>query len=474
MSYSTPKNQPELLDQLCQAIADQGVPTLVTDPMMRWEKNENPRATFANIGSDSISNAEPKKSQVPLTGRTSWRGSWLTVSVAAAVVLMCGFFMSGFLSGNSAFAQVQEAASKIRNVRFRTLEYFGEGDPKVTSIIIVSGVGDRSDSSDGVEVVSDYKSGKKLSLDHRSRSAVLVQTFGSPDSLDKLWQRFLELPSENVKQLESGTIDGKKVNRFAVQENGTIIVSVDPTTNLPLRMEMDVNNGVGGKKSYRHVATDFIFNSAVDPSLLSTSPPREYQVTESTRPTRPSSRKQFSEADLVVSPTTGIGGVTLGSSKEAVIAKLGQPDSIRETQVPGGEITNLADNTKIKQADTIIVEMQYPSDGFDLRIGLGGVTGIHCYGKQLRGALAQDFVGKTDTGIKLGATKDDVIAKYGQPDVVRLNNRHENLHYFHKGYAFLFVEGKLASITVSAPMPKEVVVTDKGNGRIELTDTSKE
>lgn len=466
MSYSTQKNQPELLDQLCQAIADQSVPALVSDPMMPWEQSENPRTTIANTSGHNICNAEPKKA---LAGFASWYGSGLTVSVATGIVLVCGLFVSGLLNGNSVFAQVQEAASKIRSVRFRMMEYDGDRDPKVTSIVIVSGVGGRSDSSDGVEVVSDYKSGKRLSLDHRSKSAVLVQTFDSPPSLDQLWVRFLELPSEKVKKLESGTIDGKTVNRFEVQENGIMIVSVDPSTNLPVRMEMEVDSGVNGNKRHRHVATDFIFDSAVEPSLLSTTPPGEYHLTESTRP---SSRKQFSEADLVVSPTTGIGGVTLGSSKEAVIAKLGQPDSIRETKVPGGEITKLSDNTKIKQPDTVIVKMQYPSDGFDLTIGLGGVTGIHCYGKQLRGALALDFVGKTDTGIKLGATKDDVIAMYGQPDV-RSNDR-QHLHYFHKGYAFFFAEGKLASITVSAPMPKEVVVTDKGNGRMELTDTSKE
>jgi hypothetical protein len=343
MNDSKYRNDPELLDHLCKAIAAEDVPALTSEPMMPWEQSGDPKAALANTGRHNVSDAENKTALIRLT---SWRGSWLTASVVAAVVIVCSFFVSGLPSGNSAFAQVQEAASKIRSVRFRTMEYDGDRDPKVTSIVIVSGVGDRSDSSDGVEIISDYRSGKRLSLDHRSKSAVLVQTFDSPPSLDQLWGRILELPSENVKKLESITLDGKKVDRFVVQENGTLIVSVDPSTNLPMCMEMEVGSGGNGNKLHRHVATDFIFNSAVEPSLISTTPPGEYHHTETLRP---NSRKQFRESDLIVSPETGIGGVALGSSKEAVIAKLGQPDSIREIRVPGVE-TTVPDSTNAKGA----------------------------------------------------------------------------------------------------------------------------
>jgi hypothetical protein len=172
---------------------------------------------------------------------------------------------------------------------------------------------------------------------------------------------------------------------------------------------------------------------------------------------------------LIVSPEAGIGGVALGSSKEVVISILGQPDSIRETHIPGREITN-PDNTKRMLADTDFVEMKYPSGGFDLTIGLHGLGSIKCYGKQVRGVMAQDFVGKTDAGIKLGATRADVITKYGQPDV-QSGNPDEELLYVRKGYRFIFVEGKLAYFEVSAPMPKTVEVIDKGNGSYEVRDT---
>jgi outer membrane lipoprotein-sorting protein len=460
MNHSVRENQPELLDQLCQAIAAQEVPPLASEPIMPWEQSETSGSTRAKTEYASVEIAQSRNA---LARRTSWRGRGLTMSVVAAVVLVCGFFALGLPDGNSAFAQVQEAASKIRSLRFRMMEYQGDRDPKVTSVVMVSGVGERSESSDGTEVVSDYKSGKRLSLDHRSKSAVLAQSFESPASLDQLWGRFLALPSDKVKKLESGMMDGKSVNRFEVQENGKLIVSVDPATNLPVRMEMEVASGLNDSQPYRHVATDFIFNSAVDLSLLSTTPPAEYQLTESSRP---SGRKVFDESDLIVSSEHGIGGVALGSSKEAILAKLGQPDSIRETIVPGREIQG-PDNKKTKLADTVLVEMQYPSDGFDLTIGPDGLKNIHCYGKQVRGAMARDFVGKTDIGIKLGATRDEVIAKYGQPEV-RPHKSNSDFRYFHKGYRFVFTNEKLTSIMISPPMSKDIIIKDKGNGTIEF------
>lgn len=463
MSYSIRENDPELLDQLCQAIADQNVPALASEPMMPWEQSRETRTAVAKTGTDTLSYVKPE----PVArGMASWRMRGLTLSAVAVAVFVCGFLMTGMLSGNSAFAQVQEALSKIYSVRFRTMDYEGDRDPKVTSIVIVSGVGQRSDSSDGLEVVSDYRNRKRLTLNHRSKAAELVQMFDSPQDLDLLWTAILSAQSENVKKLESGTIDGKKVDRFEVQNNGALIVSVDPTTKLPVRMEMDVTDGKNDKKHLRHVATDFIFNSAVDPSLFSTTPPSEYQLTESLRP---NNRKQFAESDLIISPETGIGGVAFGSSKEAVIAKLGQPDSIREKRVPVSQPASF-EIPKVNNEDTVVLEMQYPSDGFDLRIGSRGLEGVHCYGKKVRGAMARDFAGKTDTGIKLGVTQADVIAKLGQPDA---RSSHGELLYVLKGYRFNFMNGTLSSIIVSAPLPENVKVTDQGIGKYEIRSSEK-
>ncbi len=464
MNYSPQKDDPELLDQLCQAIATQEVPALVSEPMMPWEQNENLRIATANTS--HIGKAAPQK---VLARMSSWRGAGLTVSVVAAAFLVGVFVTSGFLTSNSVFAQVQEAASKIRSIRFRSLEFEGDRDPRVTSVVIVSGVGERSEYPDGVEVISDYKIGRKLTLNHRTKTAEVVQLFDSPASLDQLWGRFLRLPAEQVKKLVPGTIDGKSVNRFEVQENGSLIVSVDPSTNLPVRMEMELKNGEKGV--YRHVATDFVFNSVVDPSMLSTTPPSEYQLAETKRP---ASRKQFAESDLIVSPETGIGGAALGSSKEAIIAKLGEPDSIRESHVPAPtaerDLVNPEGSSKTEVAGTHNVTLQYPSDGFDLTIGSQGLHSIHCYGPQARGAMAKAFVGKTAAGIKLGATKEEVIAKYGKPEMQSSRNDAEQIDYFHKGYRFSFREEKLSSITVSSPWPEsiKIEVIDKGNGKREI------
>ncbi len=59
MNYSPQKDDPELLDQLCQAIATQEVPALVSEPMMPWEQNENLRIATANTS--HIGKAAPQK-----------------------------------------------------------------------------------------------------------------------------------------------------------------------------------------------------------------------------------------------------------------------------------------------------------------------------------------------------------------------------------------------------------------------------
>ncbi len=75
----------------------------------------------------------------------------------------------------------------------------------------------------------------------------------------------------------------------------------------------------------------------------------------------------------------------------------------------------------------------------------------------------RDFLGKTDRQIGLGATVADVLAAYGKPDV-RSRLREEVLRYLHKGWSFIFSNGKLAYITVSEPRSEKLEFIDHGDG----------
>ncbi len=60
MNYSPQKDDPELLDQLCQAIATQEVPALVSEPMMPWSKMRTLRLQLPTPA--TLATPPPKKS----------------------------------------------------------------------------------------------------------------------------------------------------------------------------------------------------------------------------------------------------------------------------------------------------------------------------------------------------------------------------------------------------------------------------
>lgn len=91
------------------------------------------------------------------------------------------------------------------------------------------------------------------------------------------------------------------------------------------------------------------------------------------------------------------------------------------------------------------------------------MTGFGCFGRLWRFDSARDFLGKTDRQIGLGASIDDVVRVYGKPDV-KAHLREDVLHYFHKGWSFLFRDGKLALITAFQPRPDYIEFKDTGDG----------
>jgi hypothetical protein len=63
------------------------------------------------------------------------------------------------------------------------------------------------------------------------------------------------------------------------------------------------------------------------------------------------------------------------------------------------------------------------------------------------------FAGKTKEGIGIGASKEEIVAAYGQPDrtSTSLNGVIQNLHYDKISARFSLKEGKLMSMTLEAP-----------------------
>jgi len=63
------------------------------------------------------------------------------------------------------------------------------------------------------------------------------------------------------------------------------------------------------------------------------------------------------------------------------------------------------------------------------------------------------FPGRTKEGIGIGATRDEIVAAYGQPDRTSTDSKGviQNLHYDTLRARFSLLEGKLRSMILEAP-----------------------
>ena len=385
------------------------------------------------------------------------------IAAAAALVVM---FLANGPAGvtNLAFAQIQEAVSNTKSLRCRFLDFHGEQDPYVTTTISAFGLGSRAEGSDSSVSVTNLKARRSIRIDHRNRTAQISQLYlerGDERDGDVFMEKIRNLPASGAKERGSTVFNGKKVLRFAFALDGNFVVFVDPATRLPVRMEMTLEKGLPGGKPFREVVTDFVFDAPVEESLLEIKAPPGYAVSYCEEP---KDRRPVDTRTIIACPAKGFGPVRLGSSKAQVIAAFGTPDLIKETfrgprlyRSPGGPPIS-------GQKDTVAEQLEYPSLGFAIGVSSDeGVTGFECFGRLHMGNMARDFQGRTDARIGLGASMDDVLNAYGKPDV-RTHLRDDALFYFHKGWNFIFDDGKLVSFSISKPRGEEIDIHDNGDG----------
>jgi hypothetical protein len=143
--------------------------------------------------------------------------------------------------------------------------------------------------------------------------------------------------------------------------------------------------------------------------------------------------EEASVGELIIEPLVGIGPVKFGMSKEEVIKHFGPPDKV------------LADGTKLNY-----VSSKGLSFTVDSELGL---QEIGCWSEGMLPSGVTTFAGKTKEGIGIGASKEEIVAAYGQPDrtSTSLNGVIQNLHYDKISARFSLKEGKLMSMTLEAP-----------------------
>ena len=138
--------------------------------------------------------------------------------------------------------------------------------------------------------------------------------------------------------------------------------------------------------------------------------------------------------ELTIEPLVGIGPAKFGMSKDEVIEHFGQPDRIFE-----GEVTKL--NYVPSRGLVFVVDAEL------------GMNEIGCWSDGMLPSRITTFSGKTKEGIGIGATQEEIVAAYGQPDrtSTRSGVPFESLHYDKLQTKFTLNEGRLMSMTLNAP-----------------------
>ncbi|HUT28661.1 MAG TPA: hypothetical protein VMX13_02630 [Sedimentisphaerales bacterium] len=161
-------------------------------------------------------------------------------------------------------------------------------------------------------------------------------------------------------------------------------------------------------------------------------PPKETPSTPMAGDTPPAV-PEAGEDQMVVVPLVGVGPVKFGMSKEQVMQALGQPE-----RMEGGGI----------------VLYYLTSKGMSLMVDRRlGVRTMDCWSDQypmpFPGMVT--FDGKTDKGIAMGASREEVVAAYGEPDRTDSTGTLETLRYGKLGISFALASDGVVNIKIIGP-----------------------
>jgi hypothetical protein len=221
----------------------------------------------------------------------------------------------------------------------------------------------------------------------------------------------------------------------------TLKVTVDAATKLPVRIERSST----GNANATEVASDFVFDQPIDEALVRIAAPDGYQVTEI-------KSRADADSDALVVSSEGLGPVKWGMKTAEVVKLLGKPDGIKPFEIPILQFVEGKENPIGKKTGE---ELIYDSRGFRLIVDAdAGVETIDCYDVGQLGDRAGGFTGRTDKGIRMRATPNEVSKAYGEPE--RRHRMTANLpdgrwDYLKDGLSFRFFDNVVSHIQIQGP-----------------------
>jgi hypothetical protein len=345
---------------------------------------------------------------IPLRARRKVMYKRLAATVA--MLFLAGSLIAWLLPSPTSFAQVQATLKRTHSVTCRqTIQIEDESD-RVTRLWILDNGIWRAEESDGQYTIINSATYKSLAIHPKKREALLLQGANVPQA--NLYDKIKNLPRDtSARRLRGKKLDGKEVLGFAVKMfDQDVTVWADAATRRPVRIEAEGQNDDG--KPIRMVLDEFVFGEELDPKLFSFDVPSGYKQNVIGAAELPAAPEDAQQKNLIVTPLEGIDPVKFGMSSAEVEKALGKADSAQERGKNG------------------YVDLNYGSRGFFLGVSkTRGVVVISCQSQKVQLLRIRDFSGKTDKGICLGASLDDIVKAYGQPDRKETNQQMTYLSY---------------------------------------------
>ena len=379
---------------------------------------------------------------VQLSGLKPGDRSWFSIPLFAtcAALLLAISIIAWPSSKQSAFAQVQEALNRLKTLQYTVYDIHGDRKTYITKIIIEEPDNYRVESEHGGTTITNGRSKENLRLDHKTKTATFFETSRSKDAQQAqtdLLAFYKNIPAHATERLGQDTYEGKSVEKFvAGAGDRKFIVTVDSQTMLPIKMEYEQGD-------FKEIITDFIFDAKLDAKLFAMNVPEGYTVKRQTIGSQhPLATK------LVVSPTKGLNHLEFGSSIQAVIEFLGEPNAQSDE-----EMVSPFDGNTIRSST-----LYYRNAGLSIFFNSAGMASIDCESH----SQVIDFAGKTDQGIGLGDTVEQVINAYGKPEI----QGKETIQYIREGLMFFLHQGRVRSIQIQEPVHPslKIIVNEDGEG----------
>jgi outer membrane lipoprotein-sorting protein len=401
---------------------------------------DNPPAQLSQSVLADLNDAGPKVSlpvgrqrrrgRDPATASRRWSG---TVASLAAITLLClGFWFT--VSGNVSLADaVVDAVSRVKSVTYEIVETV-DGKPDKSTRVMVSGPERiRAEFPNGEVLIVDTSKERQIRLISKAKRAIVRSAFAS-DAVSTVASHRLS-PLESLRkmgdfatsELPSRVIEGKQMIGFLCNEGPyvNLKVWVDPDTKLPVRMESSCRDDAGNM--VQEVVRNFVYDSSIDDSLFAVGVPADYEADIELATLATTNPRSFP-----IAPGVGVGPLKFGMTESEVVEVLGEPRSQRAAAK--GQL------------------LDYGAEGLYLEVsGEEGLRAIHCISQLAYGFDVRTFSGKTDNGIGIGASLQQVREAYGEPVQEYQNSGIALMQYVSPVVAFKFREGKLSEVILVTP-----------------------